>query len=398
MLKIKTGDNVYIFELFLMVGICSFMMLQKSNIVSDLFHLTFIALLVGLLIQLRSKPWINELHVLAVLIIVLSFIHVAAQADTWALSYYNKLIIFSSSSLMIPFIAAIEINRRHVNWILGTNLCIAAIYPLMYFGLSDPGYLGRLLTLHFSNPNLTAMFLLHSVLYCAIALYYFKKKLFRLIILALMLMLVYFIYLTEARSCYLSLAFFAVLVLLNVGLKKDVRFSRGISLLILLLPLILAIGYLFAAKSGLLERFFSFFALGAGKTLTSRVEIWSETLVDFIESPLLGDYYGISDGTGMSQMHNTHLDILASYGIAPFVMFMMLLHKGVTRILPLAVTNFSRMALFAFFTVILQGTFEAALVSGGVGLYIMSFGFLLLAKVSWSDEKTVGVSKSSVLQ
>lgn len=381
MLKIRQDDKLYIVELLLVAGICLFTMLQNSSMVSKLFYLTFFVLLLGLFLQLHNKPWLNELHILAALIIVISFFHVALQAETWSFGYYKKLIMFSCTVLIIPFLDATIITKKHVNLILGINLCIAALYPVMYFFLDNPGYLGRYLTFHHSNPNATAMFLLHSMLYCGIALYYFKKRVFRLLVLALTLMLVYFIYLTEARSCYIAIAFFVVLVFLNVGLKKDVKFSPKLSLFVLLLPLIIALIYLAVVDSGLLERIFSFFDLGEGKALDSRASIWKEAMEAFVGKPIFGDYYGITMGeSGHLQMHNTHLDILASYGILPFVLFVVLLYRKVLRVLPGTTTKFSRMALFAFFAVIIQGTFEAALVSGGMGLYIMSFGFLLLAK------------------
>lgn len=380
MLKIRQDDKLYIIELILMAGICLFIMLRNSDMVSNLFYLTFLILALGLVLQLHNKPWLNELHVLAALIIVLSFFHVALQAKTSSFGYYKKLIMFSCTVLMVPFLDAMTITQKHVNWILGINLCIAALYPLMYFFLSNPGYLGRYLTFHHSNPNATAMFILHSMLYCGIALFYFKKRLMRLFTLVLTLFLVYFIYLTKARSCYIAIAFFVILVVLNVGLKKDVKFSPGLSLLVLLLPLIIALCYLVVVETGLLERIFYFLELNEGKTLDARVSEWTVAIESFVKHPLMGDYYGISGGTGTSQKHNTHLDILASYGIVPFILFVMLLYRGVLRVLPGTRTNFSRMALFAFFSIIIQGTFEAALVSGGTGLYIMSFGFLLLAK------------------
>ena len=37
-------------------------------------------------------------------------------------------------------------------------------------------------------------------------------------------------------------------------------------------------------------------------------------------------------------------------------------------------------SLFAFYAIIIMGTFEAALVSGGLGMDILSSGFLILAR------------------
>ena len=380
MLKIKTDSKIYLFQLMLLFGICLFTMLQRNGLVSVLFHITFFGLLMGLVIQLIRRPWLNESHVAAVVLVVVAFFHVAMQTNTLALSYYNKLIIFACSVLMLPFLNALEVNRKQVDWILRINLCIAALYPLMYVCLPERGYLGRFLTLHFTNPNLAGMFLVHSALYCAIALYYYKSKMLRLFVLALFLQLAYLIWLTGARSCLVALAFFMVYVVLNSLLKKQIRIPSWLSFVILVSPLVFVLVYLMWEKSGLLQRFASVFSVSKEKTLTSRVELWTKALTQFEGNPLFGAYDVISEGSGMSQMHNTHLDVLASYGVVPFGLFIWLLHKSVNRVLAVVTEDFARMGLFAFYTVIIMGTFEAALVSGGVGLYIMSFGFLILAR------------------
>ena len=390
MLKIKQDGKLYILELILVAGICLFTMLQNTDMVSRLFYLTFLVLAMGIAIQLYNKPWLNELHMLAAVIIVLSFFHVALQANTWSFSYYKKLIMFFCTVLMVPFLDAIRVKSKHVKWVLGINICIAALYPIMYFLSGNPGYLGINLTFFYTNPNITAMFLLHSMLYCAIAFYYFKFKLLRVLIFAIVLMLTYYVYLTRARSCYIAIAFFVALVLFNIVLKKDIKFSPRLSFLVLMLPLIIAIVYMIVVDSGFLERVLFFLDFGEGKALDSRVSEWTIALDAIFRHPFLGDYYGISDGLGMSQKHNTHLDIMASYGILPFILFMILLYRGVLRVLPGTTTSFSRMALFAFFAIILQGTFEAALVSGGCGLYILSFGFLLLTKFDDNGANVAG--------
>lgn len=388
-IKIKTDAKLYILEIILLFGICLFTMLQYSNIVSLLFHLTFFVLVFGLVIQLYNKPWLNSLHVLAAIIIIIAFLHVAIQAGTWSFSYYKKLIIFSCSVLMMPFLECIEVNKKLVNWILNVNIILSIAYIIHYFFGSNIGYIGRYLTFHYTNPNLTAMFLFHSFLYCAIALYYRKKIYLRILLLIVASMMLYFILKTTARSCFVAIAFFMIFVFLNIVLKKDIRFSKSISLLIILLPLLIAVVYMIVVDSGILESVLSFLDLGEGKTLNSRVSEWTIGFNAFFNHPILGDYYGISNGLGMSQKHNTHVDILASYGLVPFVLFIALLYKTVKKVLPTATTNFSRMSLYAFFAVLIQGSFEAALVSGGVGLYIMSFGFLILAKYN----ENIGLEK-----
>ena len=380
MRKIKADSKIYLFQLMLLFGICLFTVLQRGAVVSALFHITFFGLLAGLGVQLLRRPWLNELHIAAAVLIIVAFFHVAMQTNSYALSYYNKLIIFACSVLMLPFLPALEVDGRQVDWVLRINLCIAAIYPVMYILLPDRGYLGRFLTFHFTNPNLAGMFLTHSALYCAIALSYYKGKVLRLLILALFLQLTYFIWLTGARSCFFALACFAVAVVLDFLCKKSIRISSWLSFVILASPFLFALLYLAWEKSGLLEWMTSVLRVSEEKALTSRVKIWTDALTQFKGSPLFGAYDKISKGSGMSQMHNTHIDVLVSYGLVPFGLFIFLLHKSVKRILAGVTEEFALKGLFAFYAIIIMGTFEAALVSGGVGLYIMSFGFLVLAK------------------
>ena len=384
-MKIKSDAWLYLLEIVLLFGICLFMMLEQGSTVSLLFHITFFVLLFGLFTQLYRNPWMHLLHVLAVVIIVISFLHVAGQAGAWNFNYFRKLIMFSCTVLMFPFVSALEVNEKMVRWILILNLGIAALYTVMYLLLPDRGYLQKWLTFHFSNPNATAMFLMHSILYCAISLYYFKGKFARLLIAALAASLIYYVYETEARSCYVALAFFAVLVLVYVWRKVRYRSWRPLILIVTVLPLVIVGTYFFLIQNDFLESVFSFLDFGAGKNLLSRVEIWQDALDHIQRHPILGDYYGLGGADGVSQVHNTHLDVWASYGIVPLVLFLILLYKGTVQIAGRVKSSFSKIALFAFFAVIVQGSFEAALVSGGTGLYIMSFGFLVLAKCERTD-------------
>ena len=376
----RTDDKLYIAELLLLFGICVCTVTRNGDTASTFFKTTFIVLLVAVLLQIYQKQVINELHLMASATILIAFAHIIIRTDVYTFSYFKKFIIFSSTVLMIPFVDGISVTRKMVRWILRINLAIALIYPIAYWGFGIRGWLGgRYLTLYFSNPNLTAMYLMHSILYCAISFYYFRHWLTKLFSILLTAALLWLDYQTGARSTFVALAVFAILSFANIVLKKDIRISSSISALLLWSPLIIAVTYLMIYNSGILERWFSFL-IEEGKPMSSRVGVWTDALEAYKGHLLLGAYHDISEGTGMSQMHNIHLDILTSYGPVPFVLFVLLLIRCVNKVLPSADTNLTRMALYAFYAVIIQSAFEAALVSGGVGLYVMSFGFLLLAR------------------
>lgn len=378
--RMRADSRLFVFEILILFVICISIMTRQNDLTSLLFRMTFIVLFLGFSIQILKRPKFNSLHMLALVLAIIAFYNVSARSGMMNFNYYNKLTIFLCSVFIIPFLSTIEVNKRLVNWIIGINLCIASTYPVMYYLFGKSVYLGKLLTINFSNPNLLAMYLLHSILYCAMAMYYFKGRISRSFIFALLVILLQLNYATGARSTMISFGFFIGFIVVNFIMKKDVKVSSKLSFIILLLPLLIAIAYLSLEESGLLEKYLYFLDFGDGKAVDSRVAVWQYAIDIFKEFPITGNYYRISGGEGMSQMHNTHIDILASYGIVPFVLFIILLHKFIKKIIPIARSNFARMSLFAFYVVFFEGTFEAALVSGGVGLYIMSFGFLLLAK------------------
>lgn len=382
--RLRLDDKMYILELLLLFGICLFNMLQRTATVSDLFQLTFFLLVLIVCMQLWMKPQLNKLHLMVFMTIAIAFVHVTIEANDISFAYYRKLIMFACTLMMLPYVNGADVSKRMVDWVLGINLAIAFLFVFMYYVAGVRGYQDVYLTLNFSNPNTTAMFLLHSILYCVIAFYYFRHWFLRILTVILFVALMVINEKTGSRSTYVAMAGFGIFTVINVVLKKEVRISKGISFVLILLPFFISVAYLAAYQSGLIERLFSFM-IKRGKGLDARVQVWQEALSYFAKSPIIGAYNTMSGGTGMSQMHNTHLDVLASYGLVPFVMFIVVLHQGVSMVLPKARTNFARMCLFAFYAILLQGSFEAALVSGSTGLYILSFGFLLLAKYNGGE-------------
>jgi ATP-dependent Lon protease len=91
-------------------------------------------------------------------------------------------------------------------------------------------------------------------------------------------------------------------------------------------------------------------------------------------------------GTGKSQMHNSHLDIAASYGIPVLILVCVLLtcymhHRGRSY-----TQKSSYIYMLAFCCAILLGIGEAAVFAGGMGIYIFVGTFLLLANMEDEEQ------------
>jgi len=369
--KINSGFALYMCMLLSVFGIVLFTITKQSGLVSLLFYGTFLLLLLGIVQQVVNTSRISFLYLLGIACIFFAFIHVYAQTQDLSFEHFKKLIIFFCSVLFIPFVHKISVDKRVVDWILIINIFIGLLYVLFYaLGVRDT--IGGGLTFGFPNPNQTGMFIAHSVLYSLLSFVYFEKYLVKGLLLLLSVALIVLDYLTLARSSLIAIAFFCIPLVLVVFFKKRYVPGRLVSFLLLISPLLIAGVYMWMADNDLLS-WLDFMSLSEGKTGTTRVGIWTDAFQIIKEHFWFGKY------TGMDQLHNTHLDTLATYGFLPFVFFMALLTVGARSLLHKEHSLFSSLALWAFYAVIVMGAFEGSLVTGGVGLHILSFGFLLLA-------------------
>lgn len=363
---------LYLFQLFAIAGIVLFLILSRSTYVSLLFYLTFLLLLCGILRQVVTAPHIHWLYFTALCCVVLSFFHIIAQTTVTDFEYYKKLIMFACTVLFIPYVVHMTVNKRMVDTVLRINILIGLLYVVLYLAGYRTEY-GHGLTMNFPNPNQLGLFLLQSALYVLLGMFYYKARVARVLLFGLGCFLVYLINLTHARSCLIAIGAFLIILFIVWFTKKRPVLSPFWSFMLLLVPLLFAILYMVLYNRGLLGNF-DFMDTSEGKTVTSRVGVWQDAFNLIKENFLFGTYMG------MDQRHNTHVDILSTYGFLPFVLFMSVLSGGVRLVSDREHDTFSCLSIWAFYAVVLMGTFEAALVAGSTGMHILSFGFLIFAK------------------
>ncbi|EJT5931351.1 O-antigen ligase family protein [Clostridium perfringens] len=255
------------------------------------------------------------------------------------------------------------------------NIYINIIYVISYYALPRE-YIAEGLTFNFSNPNLTGIFLLNSCLYSILGVIYFKGY-YRNISLITTIYLIKFVIDTKSRTALISIIIFIIITFI-IYFRKRVNLNKYFLDIILLTPFFIVYIYMYMVKSGLIN--ILSFMQSKGKPLGSRFFIWEYAINKFKENPLFGNYFGISNGTGMSQMHNIYVDVLSSYGIIIFMLFSIYMIRIINSINKKCNSKFQNIALLAFLTMILMGTGEAALVSGGLGMYILTGNFLMLAR------------------
>ena len=374
-------------------GIVILTVLGVASAVSALFYLTFIlVILLWCSGALRSVVWTDAVMILT---IGLSLAHVITNA--WleeaeiSFDYFKKYMMFVCTLVCFQAVYKLRINDTLERFLLTLNSILIVFLIAYFYTHQAQVYLIRgrpsaYLTFGFTNPNLAALFLL--CLFTGELYQLFRSRSVPGWIwhLCLAAAVCYFVWGTRSRNCMITIVFELVLFVLLQLLPKGFRISKWFAFLVAVLPMVFVLVYVAAVRHQWVEQMFAFL-IGEGKTLEARMGIWLPALQIYAESPVIGAYSQISRGTGMSQMHNTHLDILTSYGTAILILTCYLLynliHGNREKI------KEETMARICFCGTIIMGLGEAAMFSGGLGIYLYAAMFLLLC----NKERTLPAQK-----
>ena len=221
----------------------------------------------------------------------------------------------------------------------------------------------------------------------------FRNKLLRFMCLPLIAAIIAFVFFTGCRSSLGAFAFFLILVLIDFISRGNFKLKRWHVAIWALSPLLFAFLYMAFIQS--LDIDTSFGIEDHGKDNTTRLGVWSKGLAGFTDYAVFGEYYNLEKKIGFSHMHNIHLDVLVCYGLVPFIFFVIALFRSAWRTHLRSNGRIQRLSLYAFFTCIVSGFFEATLVSGSGGLFLFSFGFLLLANMK-DEEPQYQMNKTRI--
>lgn len=367
-------------EIGLVALIVLFTILRKSTAISICFELSFIALLVYALRRTTSKSF----EILPLLLIVTAVLNVLVNGllsnnANLGFDYFKKVIMFSAFILMLYFSGEDSISSKAIAIVEGIPVACALLLVISFFFLGNTARYAGGVTLGFSNPNFTGMWLLHLSIYTLLLVIDERKHcVVRIFSGVMFVSLLWLIYLTKARSCLIGVSFFCCLCLLGGVFKNYIAKNSVFTAIVVLIPILLVIFYQHLLNAVWFQRTFSSF-VSAGKELDSRLAVWNPAINLLKANLFLGDYSGISNGTGASQLHNTHLDVICSYGIIPFALFLLLLNSVCRKVSKQAMKYSNYCALCGFISVIVIGSFEAAVVAGAMGMNILTAGLIILA-------------------
>ena len=379
--------KIRLFKLDFLLGVaivlCQIMNLQ--SLTSLLFYASFFVS-AALWLSTTAEAF-DRVDFLALLIILVALVHVLINAvlcrANVSFQYMKKYIMFCCSVIFLADMRRIQLDKADIRLLERLYLVIGLFMLFMFVTRNTQmhlfnGQYTQYLTFRFTNPNTTALFLACMIMFLEIVGFQKEKGFFKTLLFLVALIELYFLYLTKSRNALLAIVVFTVVALYFLIKKRKIVLKNWILAFAAVLPMVFAVVYMKVINTEGFNRLFSFI-VGEGKSLDSRVRIWSPAFRAFEASPIFGAYYQVSNGTGMSQLHNTHVDILASYGLSVLVMVCIFLYV-LMREKPQntdAATHDS--ALLGFICALLLGIGEAALFAGGLSIYMFFGVFLALA-------------------
>ena len=367
------------------ISLVIFQVLSVNYAVSFLLMVTIITVYILWMLTLYKE--VTNRDVMLVCLIVLAawnvFINAQMAGSDLSFSYIRKLLLFSSTLIFLQTATKLRIEPRLEQMILNANSLLAVFLLIEYLIQGNQAYLingivTQYLTFHFTNPNLTGMYLSAIAMLEICRAMCEEKKQLKLFHFILAGGLLYLTYETQSRNVMFSIIFFFGMLIINNFQKGSVhRMNPVIALITILWPAVFAAVYMFIINRPALTGYFSFL-VSTGKNIDSRIRIWTNALLYFQMSPVFGSYYQLSNGTGMSQLHNTALDIAASYGIVVFLGVLVYLFKIMTCRNDTGMTKKQFQYISAFSACIIMGMGEAALFSGSLSFFALAGLFMML--------------------
>ena len=335
-------------------------------------------LVFGLIVGKRMATPFPRRMVSAVLLIVLSLLSltVAAVEQIGALgTNIKELIGFLALIMMLMYSAFFEIKDIKAV-VLFANIAASLIFISLYYSNLRYVYTGDYgiaqidaLTLGYSNPNLTAIYLFVCAINLVIAIFYFKQKLLRFLLLLDVAHILMMLYKTESRTAILLIAAFLILSICSFFYKLP-KWCLGVAIIMPLAYAVIAQWFL---------PYFEGVTFKGESIFNGREDIFSRYFnnLDAL-SFILGDFNEFK----FDNLHNGYVSIAATLGVPGLICFILFLKESIyMNYRPKEFERYESVAFWGFICIVMYACTEASLFVGSASYGFLLFStFLLFAK------------------
>lgn len=377
----KSSDNLVLLLSISVVLITVFSMIRLESMVSLVFNVSLLLLFISFIKdRLRTKCTASVTMCIILSIVPVFFNLIFADGDIKGVQYFNKVLLFLSTVIFFYYCYTVEVSSIKIRRVKICMLLTALLLPVSYFVLGNTEMIAGYILLHYNNTNFAGMWLSTSIVAASYLFVSYENKILKLFVLCVLLIDIWLLYINFTRSCWLAVAFFVIMLSLGRLFNRQ-SLSPIFLKVIIVSPIVFSIIYMLMLDY--LESPTFDIIVSEGKTITSRSSIWKHAFNVISNNILIGDYYGISKGTGMSQLHNIGVDIVVSYGIFALVAFSFAMYTC-TRFITNNWSWKSYVAMCGFLAALISGWFEAALVAGSMGLNYYIGMLLLFSKYEYN--------------
>ncbi len=355
-----------------------------------------ISLLLAMICVLTALLWVHTMiysvsmnDILIAVIVLISFINVFISSRSMHLrlsfSSLRKLILFFMTLINMNNMLKADMNDGSIRkLILTTNTALILFLNFIYFKDGTRTYelngiKSSYLTFYFTNPNLIGLFLGSVIMIENGHLFNSSPRYEKAFHVVLILSVLRFITMTESRNILLTTIIYFFLIFFLVLAGRRIRINTPLAIFFVLFPLLFALIYYAVIDHPSIQRIFSFM-ISEGKDIDSRIRIWKPAIESITQYPLFGAYYELSNGTGMSQMHNTGLDVLSSYGMPVYILTVLFQVRVLMNINRNVDTTETSAYMLGFICCLIAGIGEAALFSGGLSYFVFVSFFIILCR------------------
>lgn len=198
-------------------------------------------------------------------------------------------------------------------------------------------------------------------------------------------------YKTKSRTVLIAVMFFAAMIIWLL-IKKKPRFKSILWIAVAFIPILFSTLYMMVVNTDVFNKLFSFI-ISDGKGLSSRYEVWRLTIEIIKNNPITGSYFDVNNTLMLTNTHNTHFHIIASYGVIAYLPFAFINCFTFTKANRICSNKLSTCAMIATASILLIGMAESLIFSGSTGLFMFLGLFMVMAHSlselpEWTDLRT----------
>ena len=316
----------------------------------------------------------KRLAILLVLIIILVFSALQSSTSLSFNVHIMGILGFLEMLFAIFIIDKVDYTDTTESFVFWVNVVIALVFVLL--SRTSFAYSHKIvgsLSLGYSNPNATAIYLLMNIALLMLYTVRIRKLVLKLFVYALCAYLLYLLYETDSRTCLVA----AVLIVAYIQIMPKWKFPKVLLPIFMLIPLVFLFFYAEMYKTG---KYTDLTILG--KEFYSGREGFFIKMLDNLKA-----YWLVGDvgQHPFENMHNGPLALLSSCGVIGYLLYLRFVNNTIRHYYREEVSHTQTVALMVILATFIHSCSEAALVVGGANYSIVMATFYWLLKGNKDD-------------